>query len=64
MGPEEAARTLDLLKPRVAIPMHYGTFPPLTGDPEVFRALGERFLQLPLSDVAQVAVTELERAAA
>lgn len=28
MGPEEAARTLDLLRPRVAIPMHYGTFPP------------------------------------
>jgi glutamate racemase len=35
-----------------------------TGDPDEFRALGERFLQLPLSDVAQVAVTELERAAA
>ena len=26
-----------------------------TGDPEVFRALGERFLQLPLGDVEQVA---------
>jgi L-ascorbate metabolism protein UlaG (beta-lactamase superfamily) len=38
MGPEEAARTLDLLKPKHAIPMHYGTFPPLTGDPEVFAA--------------------------
>ncbi|GGS00541.1 metal-dependent hydrolase [Deinococcus sedimenti] len=41
MGPEEAARTLDLLKPRVAIPMHYGTFPPLTGDPTVFQREGE-----------------------
>lgn len=41
MGPEEAARTLDLLKPRVAIPMHYGTFPPLTGDPAVFQREGE-----------------------
>ncbi|AWT36846.1 UPF0173 metal-dependent hydrolase [Deinococcus arenae] len=41
MGPEEAARTLDLLKPKVAIPMHYGTFPPLTGDPAVFRREGE-----------------------
>lgn len=44
MGPEEAARALDLLRPRVAVPMHYGTFPVLTGDPEVFaregRALG------------------------
>ena len=36
MGPEEAARCLDLLRPRLALPMHYGTFPVLTGDPEVF----------------------------
>ncbi|ULH16390.1 metal-dependent hydrolase [Deinococcus sp. KNUC1210] len=36
MGPQEAARCLDLLKPKDVIPMHYGTFPPLTGDPHVF----------------------------
>ena len=42
MGPEEAARTLELLRPRVAVPMHYGTFPVLTGDPEVFRAGAEQ----------------------
>lgn len=36
MGPEEAGRALDLLRPRDALPMHYGTFPPLTGDPQVF----------------------------
>lgn len=41
MGPEEAARTLELLRPRVAIPMHFGTFPPLTGDPQVFKRDGE-----------------------
>ena len=35
-----------------------------TGDPEVFRTLGERFLQLPLGDVEHVAIAELERAAA
>ncbi|HWB23629.1 MAG TPA: glutamate racemase [Gaiellaceae bacterium] len=35
-----------------------------TGDPELFRAHGERFLQLPLTDVKRVSVTELERAAA
>ena len=35
-----------------------------TGDPQLFRSLGERFLQLPLDDVERVAVTELERAAA
>jgi len=34
-----------------------------TGDPATFKALGERFLQLPLGEVAQVAVSELERAA-
>ena len=35
-----------------------------TGDPERFRALGERFLQLPLGEVEQVAIAELEAAAA
>ncbi len=35
-----------------------------TGSPDEFRALGERFLQLPIEDVEVVAVTELERAAA
>ncbi len=34
-----------------------------TGDTEVFRTLGERFLQLPLADVEQVRVAELEAAA-
>src|SRR5205814_8940004 len=34
-----------------------------TGDPDVFRELGERFLQLPLGEVAQVTVAELECAA-
>lgn len=36
MGPQEAARCLDLLRPAQAIPMHYATFPPLFGDPQVF----------------------------
>jgi glutamate racemase len=35
-----------------------------TGDPATFRALGERFLQLPLGDVQRVSLVELERAAA
>jgi glutamate racemase len=35
-----------------------------TGDPAVFRTLGERFLQLPLGEVTRVEVAELERAAA
>lgn len=35
-----------------------------TGDPEAFRALGQRFLQLPLGAVERVTVAELEAAAA
>ncbi|HEU5363674.1 MAG TPA: glutamate racemase [Gaiellaceae bacterium] len=34
-----------------------------TGDPQLFRTLGERFLQLPLGEVEQVRVAELEAAA-
>jgi glutamate racemase len=35
-----------------------------TGDPDEFRALGERFLQLPIGAVERVAVSELESLAA
>jgi glutamate racemase len=35
-----------------------------TGDPALFRALGERFLQLPLGEVEHVAVADLEAAPA
>jgi glutamate racemase len=35
-----------------------------TGDPALFATLGERFLQLPLGEVEQVSVAELERLAA
>jgi glutamate racemase len=34
-----------------------------TGEPDAFRELGERFLQLPLGEVEHVDVAELERAA-
>jgi glutamate racemase len=34
-----------------------------TGDPALFRSQGERFLQLPLGEVARVAVAELEQVA-
>ena len=34
-----------------------------TGDPELFRSLGERFLQLPLGNVERVQVAELEAVA-
>lgn len=38
MGPEEAALAVELLGVRDVIPMHYGTFPILTGTPEALRA--------------------------
>ncbi len=35
-----------------------------TGDTEVFRVTGARFLQLPIGEVEQVRLADLERAAA
>jgi len=34
MGPYEASHALRLLKPKMVVPMHYGTFPLLKGTPE------------------------------
>lgn len=39
MGPEQAAKASELLGVRQIVPMHYGTFPALTGTPETLRAL-------------------------
>jgi L-ascorbate metabolism protein UlaG (beta-lactamase superfamily) len=36
MGPARAAEAVKLVTPKTAIPMHYGTFPVLTGTPKVF----------------------------
>ena len=33
MGPKEASYACKLLKPKAVIPMHFGTFPALTGTP-------------------------------
>ncbi len=42
MGPREAALACEFLEPEVVIPMHYGTFPVLTGTPAKLREqLGE-----------------------
>ena len=37
MGPKDAVRAVQLLKPRVVIPCHYNTFPPIEQDPEAFK---------------------------
>lgn len=36
MGPKRAAMAVKLVKPKMVIPMHYGTFPVLTGTPRAF----------------------------
>ena len=36
MGPDRAGEAVKLVNPREVIPMHYGTFPVLTGTPEAF----------------------------
>jgi len=43
MGPDDAARAVGFVKPKIAIPMHYGTFPILVQDPQPFvDAVGSR----------------------
>jgi len=37
MGPADAVRAVKLLKPKVVIPCHYNTFPPIQQDPEQFK---------------------------
>ena len=41
MGPDEAAMACDLIQADYAVPIHYGTFAVLTGDPEDFKAYTE-----------------------
>jgi L-ascorbate metabolism protein UlaG (beta-lactamase superfamily) len=50
MGPEQAAKACELLDVKLVVPMHYGTFPALTGTPGRLRQLveprGVRVLEL------------------
>lgn len=39
MGPEDAARAVEMIEPEVVIPMHYNTFPVIEQNPESFRTL-------------------------
>ncbi len=44
MGPQKAARSIELIQPDYVIPMHYGTFPLLTGTPgDLIEALSEKY---------------------
>jgi L-ascorbate metabolism protein UlaG (beta-lactamase superfamily) len=43
MGPEDAARAVEMIEPDVVIPMHYNTFPVIEQNPESFATLvGDR----------------------
>jgi L-ascorbate metabolism protein UlaG (beta-lactamase superfamily) len=49
MGPARAAEAVKLVAPRMVIPMHYATFPVLTGTPEAFeRELKQRNVRVEL----------------
>lgn len=54
MGIDDAVKAVELIRPRVAIPMHYNTFPLIKADPEEFcakvRALGTECLILKPGD--------------
>lgn len=39
MDPKQAAMAVDLIKPKVAVPMHYSTWPPIEQDPKEFERL-------------------------
>ena len=39
MGPKEAALAVRFLAPQTVLPLHFGTFPPLTGTPDQLAAL-------------------------
>ena len=39
MGPEDAARAVEMIEPDVVVPMHYGTWELVAQDPERFRQL-------------------------
>lgn len=39
MGPEDAAKAVEILKPKLTVPIHYNTFPPIEQDPEGFKSL-------------------------
>ena len=43
MDPRQAAMATGLINPKIAIPMHYGTWPPIEQDPKEFEKLAKKF---------------------
>lgn len=46
MGIKEAVKAVELVKPKIAIPMHYSTFPLIDTDPMEFKKLAEKFCKV------------------
>lgn len=43
MGPEEAAYAVEMIDPKIAVPIHYNTWPPIEADPSIFKEVLEEF---------------------
>ncbi|ARK20594.1 MULTISPECIES: metal-dependent hydrolase [Sporosarcina] len=39
MGPKDAAKAVELLNPKLTVPVHFNTFPPIELEPEDFKSL-------------------------
>tara|TARA_R110000868_G_scaffold383578_6_gene650644 strand:+ start:21226 stop:21936 length:711 start_codon:yes stop_codon:yes gene_type:complete len=46
MGPEEAAYAVEMIDPDYAIPVHYGTWPPIDSDPNEFKDTLEAYTEV------------------
>lgn len=64
MGPLEATYACEMLRPRVVIPMHYGTFPLLAGQPHDLEGAAEEFgfelLALVPGEAEEIDIEDLE----
>jgi L-ascorbate metabolism protein UlaG (beta-lactamase superfamily) len=58
MGPDGAAKACELLGVRRVVPMHFATFPPLTGTPQALRRLveprGVKVLELKPGEMVEI----------
>ncbi len=48
MGPKEAAMAARMIKPEIAIPMHYGTWPPIDSNPREFQEILKGEVKVPI----------------
>lgn len=49
MGPKDAVRAIELIKPKRVIPMHYNTFPVIVQDPKLFKQDAEAKTGIPVT---------------